>query len=114
LSAEAKLSRTLLEVAQTNDFQVTRLYAKEAILLGYHPSLKRKVVVTYSTNHGIKVWYWNENPEKVTNEKFLRQTRDYLLDLAKEKCLDPRELAEAHPAKLANLIFTKLIPEVNL
>jgi len=59
LAAEAKLSTTLLEVAQTNDLQVTRLYPKEAILLGYHPALKRKAIVTYSTNHGIKVWYWH-------------------------------------------------------
>ena len=34
LTAEAKLSTTLLEVARTNDLQVTRLYAKEAILVG--------------------------------------------------------------------------------
>jgi hypothetical protein len=114
LTAEAKLSTILLEVAQTNDLQVDGLYPKEAILLGYHPALKRKVIVTYSTNYGIKVWYWNENPEKVTNQKFLRQTREYLLDLAKEKGIDAHQLTEANPAKLANVVFAKLIPEVNL
>jgi DNA-binding NarL/FixJ family response regulator len=46
LAAEAKLATTLLEVAQTNDLQITHLYAKEAILLGYHPALKRKAIVT--------------------------------------------------------------------
>src|SRR4030066_1745934 len=56
LTAEAKLSTTLLEVAQANDLQVTRLYPKGAILLGYHPALKRKAIVPTRANHGIKVW----------------------------------------------------------
>ena len=111
LTAEAKLSTALLEVAQANDLQVTRLYAKEAILLGYHPGLKRKAIVTYSTSHGIKVWYWHDNPEEVTNQGFLRQTREYLLDIAKERGIEVEDAAEIHPAKLASIIFGKLVPE---
>jgi hypothetical protein len=111
LTAEAKLSTTLLEVAQANDLQVTRLYPKEATLLGYHPALKRKAIVTYSTSHGIKVWYWHDNPEEVTNQEFLRQTREYLLDLAKERGIEVEDAAEMHPAKLASIIFSKLVPE---
>jgi len=112
LTAEAKLSTTLLEVAQANDLQVTRLYPKEAILLGYHPALKRKAILTYSTNHGIKVWYWHDNPEEVTNEDFLKQTREYLLDIAKERGIQVEDAAKIHPAKLAHIIFSKLVPEV--
>jgi hypothetical protein len=110
--AEAKLSTTLLEVARTNDLQVTRLFPKEAILLGYHPALKRKAIVTYSTNHGIKVWYWHDRPEEVTNEDFLRQTREYLLDLARERGIHVEDAAKIHPAKLAHMIFSKLVPEM--
>lgn len=112
LTAEAKLSTALFEVAQANDLQVTRLYTKEAILLGYHPALKRKAIVTYSTNHGIKVWYWHDNPEEITNEEFLRQTREYLLDVAKERDIKIENSAQIHPAKLAHVIFSKLIPEL--
>jgi DNA-binding CsgD family transcriptional regulator len=112
LTAEAKLSTALLEVAQANDLQVTRLYLKEAILLGYHPGLKRKAIVTYSTSHGIKVWYWHDNPEEVTNQEFLRQTREYLLDIAKERDIEVKEAEKMHPAKLAHLIFSELIPEL--
>ncbi len=111
LTAEAKLSTTLLEVARANDLQVTRLYPKDAILLGYHPGLKRKAIVTYSTSHGIKVWYWHDNPEEVTNQEFLRQTREYLLDLARERGIEVEGAAEMHPAKLASIIFSKLAPE---
>jgi hypothetical protein len=112
LMAEAKLSTMLLEVARVNDLQVTRLYAKEAILLGYHPALKRKVIVTYTTSHGIKVWYWHENPEEVTNEEFLKQTREYLLDIAKERDIKVKDAEKMHPAKLAHFIFSELIPEL--
>jgi hypothetical protein len=112
LTAEAKLSTTLLEVARANDLQVTRLYPKDAILLGYHPALKRKVIVTYTTSHGMKVWYWHDKPEEVTNEEFLKQTREYLLDIVKERGIQLENAEKLHPAKLAHIIFCKLIPEL--
>ena len=112
LTAEAKLATTLLEVARANDLQVTRLYPKDAILIGYHPALKRKAIVTYSTSHGIKVWYWHDNPEEVTNEDFLRQTREYLLDIAKERGIEIQDAEKLHPAKLAHVLFCKLVPEL--
>jgi DNA-binding CsgD family transcriptional regulator len=112
LTAEAKLSTTLLDVAGANDIQVTKLYPKKAILLGYHPALKRKAIITYTTSHGIKVWYWHDNPEEITNENFLRQTRKYLLDIAKEQGITLDDTADIHPPKLAHIIFSKLVPEV--
>jgi hypothetical protein len=112
LTAEAKLSNTLLEVAQVNDLQVTKIYPKQAILLGYHPALKRKAIVTYTTSHGVKVWYWHDNPEEVTDPTFLNQTRQYLMDIAKERGLEIEGAEKIHPAKLAHTIFCKLIPEL--
>jgi DNA-binding CsgD family transcriptional regulator len=112
LTAEAKLSATLLDVAGANDLQLTKLYPKKAILLGYHPALKRKAIITYTTSHGIKVWYWHDNPEEITNENFLRQTRKYLLDIAKEQGIELEDTTDVQPAKLAHIIFSKLVPEV--
>jgi DNA-binding CsgD family transcriptional regulator len=112
LTAEAKLSTTLLDVAGANDIQVTKLYPKKAILLGYHPALKRKAIITYTTSHGIKVWYWHDNPEEITNQNFLRQTRKYLLDIAKEQGIELDDTTDIHPAKLAHTIFSRLVPEV--
>jgi DNA-binding CsgD family transcriptional regulator len=112
LITEAKLSTTLLEVAQVNDLQVTKLYPKQAILLGYHPALKRKAIITYTTSYGLKVWYWHDNPEEVTDTAFLNQTRQYLIDIAKERGIEIADADKIHPAKLAHMIFTKLIPEL--
>lgn len=112
LTAEAKLSSSLLEVAEVNDLQVTKLYQKQAILLGYHPALKRKAIVTYTINHGLKVWYWHDNPEEVTDPAFLNQTRQYLKDIAKERGVEVENAESIHPAKLAHMIFSRLIPEL--
>jgi DNA-binding CsgD family transcriptional regulator len=112
LSAEAKLSTTLLDVAQANALQITKLYPREGILLGYHPALKRRAILTYSTNYGIKVWYWHDNPEEVTDQAFLDQTRQYLIDIAKERSIEIEGADTIHPAKLAHVVFSKLIPEL--
>jgi hypothetical protein len=113
LAAEAKISRALLDVAQVNELQVTRLNAGNAILLGYHPYLKRRAVVTYTTKHGMKLWYWHDNPEEEKlNPEFLKQTRDYLLEIAKERNMQLEGAEELHPAKLARVIFSELLPEL--
>ena len=112
LTAEAKLATTLLEVAQVNELQVTKLNVKQAILLGYHPVLKRKAIVTYTTSHGLKVWYWYDNPEEITDQTILNQTRLYLIDIAKERGLEIGNAEQIHPAKLAHNIFLQLLPEL--
>lgn len=112
LAAEAKLSTTLLDVAQANHIHVTKMNPKEGVLLGYHPGLKRRAIITYSTKHGIKVWYWYDKPEEVTDPEFLNRTRTYLLDIASERGVEVKEAKTMHPAKLAHLLFSELIPEL--
>jgi len=113
LAAEAKLSSTLLDVAQANHIQVVKLSPLEGILLGYHPGLKRKAIITYSAKQGIKVWYWFDNPEEVTNQEFLSQTRTYILEFAAERGLRIDDAKRMHASKLAHIVFTRLIPELN-
>lgn len=114
LAAEARLSTTLLDVAQANDLQVTKLYPQQGILLAYHPALKRKAILTYSTNYGIKVWYWHDKPEEeVTDPAFLNQIKQYLLDIAKERGITIENADNIHPSRLAHQIFSKLVPELN-
>jgi hypothetical protein len=112
LTTDAKLSSTLLGVAQVNDIQVTKVDPRHGILVGYHPALNRKAIITYSSNFGVKVWYWRDHPEEVTNQRFLKQAQTYLLDLAKERCIEIENMQTIHPAKLADIIFLKLLPEM--
>ena len=111
LAAEAKLSTTPLDVAQANHIHITKLSPKEGVLLGYHPGLKRKAIITYSTKHDIKVWYWYDKPEEVTDQEFLTQTRTYLLDIAGERGVEVKDANPINPARLAHLLFSELIPD---
>ena len=65
--------------------QIIKLYPEKAVLLGYHPALNRKAIITYNSNHGIKLWYWYNNPEEITNENYLSQTLKYVLEIAQEQ-----------------------------
>jgi hypothetical protein len=112
LTTQTKLATTLLEVAQINNLQVTKLIPQQAILLGYQPELKKQAILTYTTTHGLKMWYWHDNPQEVTDTTYLNQTRQYLIDIAKERGLEIHDADKIHPAKLAHLIFCKLIPEL--
>ncbi len=112
LTAQTKLATTLLEVAAVNDLQVTKLVPQQAILLGYHPALKKKAIITYTTTHGLKVWYWHDQPEEVTDTAFLNQTRQYLIDIARERGVEIPNAETIHPAKLAHIVFCKLVPEL--
>ena len=112
LTAQTKLAATLLDVAAVNDLQVTKLLPQQAILLGYHPGLKKKAIITYTTSHGLKVWYWHDAPEEVTDTAFLNQTRQYLIDIARERGVEIEGSEKIHPAKLAHMVFSKLIPEL--
>lgn len=111
LTAQTKLAATLLEVAEVNNLQVTKLNPQQAILLGYQPELKKKAILTYTTTHGLKMWYWHDNPEEVNDTAYLNQTRQYLLDIAKERGIEISD-DKIHPAKLAHIVFSKLIPEL--
>jgi hypothetical protein len=112
LAAQAKLSSTLLEVAEVNGLQVIKVVPQQAVLLGYQPALKKKAIITYTTIHGLKVWYWTDNPEEVTDPIFLNQIRQYLIDIAKERGIEIKDAENTHPAKLAHIIFCQLIPEL--
>jgi len=112
LTAQTKLATTLLEVAAVNSLQVTKLVPQQAILLGYHPALQKKAIITYTTSHGLKVWYWHDQPEEVTDTTFLNQTRQYLIDIARERGIEIPNAETIHPAKLAHLVFCRLIPEL--
>jgi hypothetical protein len=112
LTAEAKLSSTLLEVARVNGLHVKSVYPKTGILVGFHPALNRRALVTYNSTHGVRIWYWHDNPEEVKNADFLRQTREYLLDLAKERGIEVKDSVHVHPARLAHEVFIQLAPEL--
>jgi hypothetical protein len=114
LTAEARLSDALIRVGETNNLQIKRVLPREGVLWGYHPGLGLDAFVTYTSRHGMRVWYWYDDPREVTDERFLLEAKMYLLNLAEERQvpLDESE-KQLHPALLAKLIFSKFIPEAS-
>ncbi len=112
LMAKSTVSNALLEVAEANRLEVRKVDSDRGILWGYQRWLGCEVVVTYSTKLGVKVWYWNDKAEKVLDKTVLDEARTYLLDFAEERRISINgEQAKQHPAKLAKLVFSQLVPE---
>jgi len=112
-TAEEKISKSLREAVRLNGLEIRVVRPEKGILLGYHPVLMRNVVVTYTTRNGMRVWYWYDNPHDVRDEKLLREAREYLLNEAAERGLHlSAEQRALHPAKLAQVVFSALLPEV--
>jgi len=113
-TAEAKLSDALIRVGETSNLQIKRVLPKEGILWGYHPGLGLDTFVTYTSKHGMRVWYWYDDPDEITDERFLLETKIYLLNLADERRIQLDEGEKhLHPALLAKRVFGKLIPEAS-
>lgn len=111
--AEAKITKTLLGVAQSSNLQVKRMAGALGILLAYDPARRENVVVTYTNKNGVRVWHWYEHPETVKDRAFLEEVRAYLLNEAEERGIKlTSEETRLHPGELAQLLFSRLLPGV--
>jgi transcriptional regulator with XRE-family HTH domain len=59
-AVDSRISRALLEAAQVNRVEISRVDPKQGFLLGRSPSLGMDVLVTFSDRNGILVWYRGE------------------------------------------------------
>jgi hypothetical protein len=111
LIAEAKISKTLLAVAQTAQLQIRRMDAPNGILLAYDPARQAQVIITYTTKNGVRIWDWHSRIEDIQDVSHMAEVRAYLLNEAEERGLPlTAKEKELHPAKLAQLIFSRLVP----
>ena len=112
-NAEHKLSRALMEVAEATNLQIKKIRVQEGLLWGYHPGIDCNVVVSYTVRDGIKVWHWVQEPDSIEDSAWIQEMKSYLLNLAQEHRIElSLEQQHLHPAKLADLLFRQLIPEV--
>lgn len=112
-AADAKVSNLLTETAGMNRIEIQQVDVKNGFLAGYHHGLETRVVISYSGRNGLRVWYWYKNPDACEDCELVHQCRSYLLDEAEEHGIpltsDEKGL---QPAKLACLVFNRLIPEL--
>jgi len=112
-AADAKVSNLLTETAGMNRIEIQHVDVKNGILTGYHRGLETQVVISYSGKNGLRVWYWYENPDACEDCEQTHQCKNYLLDEAEEYGIPLiRDEKKLQPAKLARIVFSRLIPEL--
>jgi hypothetical protein len=111
--AEAKIAKTLMEVAQSAHWQVRRMDATNGVLLAYDPALRSNIVITYTNKNGVRIWHWYERVDEIKDLSYMEEVREYLLNEVEERNLKlSAEEKRLHPAKLAQLVFSRLLPEL--
>ncbi|MBN1682046.1 HTH domain-containing protein [Candidatus Bathyarchaeota archaeon] len=99
----------LKSVAIASKIDIRYVDVNKGILLGYSYETNNRVIVTFSTIHGVQIWHHHSgNCEGcVSNEN----CRKIILDEAEERSIsltdDEKKLS---PTELASIIFSRVIP----
>lgn len=111
--AVGKISEALREAAMVNRIKVDHVDVMKGILVGESLEFGHKVVVTYSPSNGIRIWYAHDDDCREC--KFDKSWVKVILREAQERRI---ELADAElrlpPHKLAKLVFSRMLPGVEL
>ena len=107
---DSRVSKALLEAAQVNRIEISRLDPKKGFLLGRSPSLGLDVFITFSGRNGIQLWYRGESdcPECPVHD----ECRKKLLIEAEDRNIQlPDKAGGMEPSELAETLFKKIIEE---
>ncbi len=106
-----KVEHALTHVAHANMLDIKYLDATKGVLLGYSPSTKNKVIVTFSAINGVQTWHY-EHPDCGLCE-WVDRCKKRLIEEATERDVElSREIRSLPPSKLALHIFSQIIPEL--
>ncbi|UCH37530.1 MAG: hypothetical protein JSV76_07640 [Candidatus Bathyarchaeota archaeon] len=108
IAVDSRVSRALLEAAQVNRVEISRVNPEKGFLLGRSPSSGMDTLVTFSERNGIQVWYkgeggcsecsWRTN----CKQKLLIEAEDRGIPL-------PEEAEEMEPSQLADILFDTIM-----
>jgi transcriptional regulator with XRE-family HTH domain len=110
IAIDSRVSKALLEAAQINRIETTRLDQEKGYLLGRSPSLGLDVLITFSERNGVQVWYKGESGcSDCTWRESCKQT---LLTESEDRNIQlPEKATDMEPSKLADILFKKIIEE---
>ncbi|MFC1487855.1 hypothetical protein ACFLRN_09250 [Thermoproteota archaeon] len=107
---DSRVSKALLEAAQINRIETTRLDHEKGYLLGRSPSLRLDVLMTLSERNGIQIWYKGESGcsectgRDSCKKKLLIEAEDRGIQL-------PEKAEDKEPSELADILFKKILEE---
>jgi len=106
-----KVEQALTQVAHANMLDIRYLDATKGVLLGYSPSTKNKVIVTFSAINGVQTWH-HEHPDCGLCE-WVARCKNRLIEEATERDVElSGEVRGLPPSKLALHIFSQIVPEL--
>jgi hypothetical protein len=106
-----KVEQALIHVAHANMLDIKYLDAMKGVLLGYSPSTKNKVIVTFSAINGVQTWHY-EHPDCGLCE-WVDRCKNRLIEEATERDIELSDEVRGYPpSELALQIFSQLIPEL--
>jgi len=108
-SIDDKVAQTLETTAKAAKIEVRYLDPKKGVLLGYSYETEDRVIVTFSTRHGVHIWHHHSNG--CGGCQLLSTCRVVILDEAEERgIILTEEEKSKSPAEIARLIFSRVIP----
>ena len=111
--AREKILQALKEAADVNRIKIAHVDVMKAILVGESLEFGHKVVVTYSPSNGVRIWYAHDDDcrecklDKSWVKVILKEAQERRIELSDDELRLP-------PHKLAKLIFSKILPGVEL
>ncbi|MFC1803594.1 hypothetical protein ACFL0D_06475 [Thermoproteota archaeon] len=104
-----KVEQALTHVAYANMLDIRYIDATRGVLLGYSPSTKNKVIVTFSAGNGVQTWHY-EHPTCSLCE-WVDRCKERLVEEATERDIElSKEIINLPPSQLALHIFSQIIP----
>ena len=106
-----KIEQALIQVAYANMLDVKYIDTNRGVLLGYSPSTKNKVIVTFSATNGVQTWHY-QNPD-CNQCEWVERCKTRLIEEASERGIElSNNVINEPPSKLAIHIFSQIIPEL--
>jgi len=105
---DSKVTKALLEAAQLNRVEISRLDMEKGFLLGRSHVLMLKTLITFSDEAGINLWYRGEG--RCSECAVVDDCREKLLIEAKVRGINLQEGSEnAEPTQIADELFEKIM-----
>jgi hypothetical protein len=110
IAIDSRVSKALLEAAQINRIDTSRVNQEKGYLLGRSRSLGLDVLITFSERNGIQIWYKGESGcSECTGRNSCKRT---LLTEAEDRKIPlPEKAQDMEPSKLADILFKKIVEE---
>ena len=110
---DRKVSRALKDAAHVNKIEIRYLDPVKGILIGYSHEVKDQAIISFSVKHGVQTWYRHNG--QCVDCSLRSDCQKMLLEEAEERSINLTEEEKREPpAKLAQKIFSKVVPRLNI